>query len=213
MPSTFEAIAVLALVLLPGALFTWSFERLAGRWGAGLSDRVFRFVGSSAIFHVLVAPASYWFWSRQLPKLRAGGEDPHWSLWLAAIAYVAIPLAAGSLVGSGTRRGSKWATWVTGPDPAPRAWDYLFQGERDGWIRLRLKSGSWLAGGYATSTNGLKSYSAGYPEAQDLYLATAIRVDEDSGAFLLDEDGNPESLAGGLLVRWEEIEYLEFIDA
>lgn len=213
MPSTFEAVAVLALVLLPGALYTWSFERLAGRWGAAFSDRVFRFVGASAIFQAAAAPASFWFVSHQWPKFRSGGEDPSWGLWLVAIVYVAVPLAAGSLVGSGTRKGAKWATFVTGPDPAPRAWDYLFQGERDGWIRLRLKSGSWLAGGYATASNGLKSYTAGYPEAQDLYLATAIRVDEDSGEFLLDEAGELQQLAGGLLVRWDEVEYLEFIDA
>lgn len=213
MPSSFEAIAALALALLPGAIYTWSFERLAGRWGAAFSDRAIRFVGASAVVHTVAAPASYWFWSHQWPKLRSGTADPSWLLWLLAIAYIAIPFTAGSLVGRGTRRGSTWASWVTGPDPAPRAWDYLFQGERDGWVRLRLKSGSWLAGGYATATNGLKSYTAGYPEAQDLYLATAIQVDEATGDFLLDKDGAPVPLAGGLLVRWEEVEYLEFIDA
>ena len=80
-------------------------------------------------------------------------------------------------------------------------------------MRLRLKSGSWLAGGYATATNGLKSYSAGYPEAQDLYLATAVLVDDASGEFVFGANGEPEPTGGGLLVRWEEIEYLEFIDA
>jgi len=212
-PSSFEAIAVLALALLPGAIYTWSFERQAGRWGAGFSDRAIRFVGASAVIHALAAPASYWFWSRQWPKLRLGAADPSWWLWALAIAYIAIPFATGSVVGWGTRGGQKWASWVTGPDPAPRAWDYLFQGERDGWVRLRLKSGSWLAGGYATATNGLKSYTAGYPETQDLYLATAIQVDEATGDFVVDKDGSPIPLAGGLLVRWEEVEYLEFIDA
>jgi hypothetical protein len=132
---------------------------------------------------------------------------------MLAIAYVAVPMAVGSAVEHGTRKGATWAVWITGPDPAPRAWDYLFQGERDGWIRLRLKSGSWLGGGYATAMNGMKSYTAGYPEAQDLHLATAVLVDESTGQFLLDEQGSPTPSGGGLLVRWEEVEYLEFIDA
>ena len=55
-------------------------------------------------------------------------------------------------------------------------------------------------GGYGSST-------------QDLYLATAIQVDEATGDFVVDKDGSPIPLAGGLLVRWEEVEYLEFIDA
>ena len=47
MPNTFQALAVLLVALLPGALYVWSFERQAGRWGIGLSDRVLRFVGGS----------------------------------------------------------------------------------------------------------------------------------------------------------------------
>ena len=51
MPDTFQAIAVLAVALLPGALHVWAFERQAGRWGIGLSDRLLRFVGGSVLFH------------------------------------------------------------------------------------------------------------------------------------------------------------------
>lgn len=43
---------------------------------------------------------------------------------------MAIPILIGTIVGYGTRRRWRWASLVTGPDPAPRAWDYLFQGER-----------------------------------------------------------------------------------
>ena len=214
MPSTFQALAVLVVALLPGAIYIWSFERLVGRWGAGLADRVFRFIGSSAIFQALGAPVTFWFWDQQWPQLQAGEGDPSWWLWALAVAYVAIPMAAGSGVGAATRRGYKLASVFTGPDPAPRAWDYLFQGQKDGWVRMRLKSGSWLGGAYATGTSGLKSYSAGYPEAQDLYLATAVALDDATGAFLLDPvSGDPQVTGGGLLVRWDEIEYLEFIDA
>jgi hypothetical protein len=33
---TFQAIAVTVLAVLPGALYTWSFEREVGNWGVGL---------------------------------------------------------------------------------------------------------------------------------------------------------------------------------
>lgn len=213
MPSTFEALAVLVIALLPGALYIWSFERLAGRWGATLSDRVFRFVGSSAVLHALGAPATYWFWSTQRKALTARG-DPSWWLWLLVVGYVAVPFVIGSLVGYGTRHEWAWTRVVTGPDPAPRAWDYLFQGERDGWVRLKLKSGPWIGGGYATGAEAdLKSYTAGYPEPQDIYLAAAVVLDADTGEFTFGPDGKPLRTGSGLLVRWEEVEYLEFIDA
>lgn len=135
-----------------------------------------------------------------------------WRLWAFAIAYVLLPMAAGTLVGAATRQRRPWSRWFTGPDPAPRAWDHLFQHQADGWIRLRLKSGIWIGGAYANA-NGRRSYAAGYPEPQDLFLAAAAKIDPDSGAFATGDDGNPIVLDGSLLVRWEEVEYLEFIDA
>lgn len=212
MPTSFQGLAVLVGALLPGALYLWSFERLAGRWGATLTDRLLRFVGGSAILHALFAPATYWFWSTWWPHVSAGHRLPWW-LWAVAVGYVAVPVVCGMLVGHGTRNGWRWVGLITGPDPAPRAWDYLFQGERDGWVRLKLKSGTWIAGGYATSSSGLRSYSAGYPEPQDLYLATTAAVDPETGEFVLDESGQAQLQDGGVLVRWDEVEYLEFTDA
>lgn len=211
MPTSFEAAAVLLVALIPGALYIWSFERMAGRWGIGLSDRIFRFVGASAIIHAVLAPASYWLWSSKWPSIAEGDSNPMW-LWLVTAAYVAAPLLIGTGVGLATRSRFEWTLWITGPDPAPRAWDYLFQGERDGWIRIKLKSGTWVGGAYATYED-LKSYSAGYPEAQDLFLARTVALDPTSGEFVFDADGTVRFGAGGLLVRWEEVEYLEFIDA
>lgn len=146
MPSTFQAVLVIVVALLPGALYVWAFERQAGRYGIALSDRVLRFVVGSAVL----------------------------------LAVFASPL-------------------------------YLFQYHVDGWIRCRLKSGTWLGGAY--SANGKRSYAAGYPHPQDHYLAASVDVDPETGEFGLDDDGRPPLGSGGLLVRWEEVEYLEFIDS
>ncbi|MBA4608035.1 MULTISPECIES: DUF6338 family protein [Aeromicrobium] len=209
MPSTMHALGVVLLALLPGALYSWAFERIVGRWGSGASDRLFRFVGGSAVLHALFAPATWWLWSTHLPLARA--DPPSWWAWPTALLYVAVPLVAGTAVGWGTRSRQRWALAITGPDPAPRAWDHLFQGPRNGWIRLRLKSGTWLGGAYASSGE-LKSYASGYPEPEDLFLAAVAEVDPATGEFELSGSGRP-ILGRGLLVRFQEVEYLEFIDA
>lgn len=211
MPDTFQAVAVAVAALLPGALYVWAFERQAGRWGIGLSDRLLRFVGGSALFHAVAAPVTYWIWAEQAPRVRAG--DPvSWWLWLLVVAYVAVPTVTGTVVGRGVRAERRWTAWFTGPDPAPRAWDHLFGQRADGWVRLRMKSGVWLGGAYADA-NGRRSYAAGYPESQDLFLAAAVELDQETGEFVTDAEGNVTLLEGGILLRWDEVEHLEFIDA
>lgn len=211
MPDTFQAVAVLVVALLPGALYAWAFERQAGRWGVGLSDRLLRFVGSSALFHAAAAPLTYWLWAAQWQEVRSG-EAVSWWLWPLVLAYAAFPMTGGTVVGRGARGEKAWTAIFTGPDPAPRAWDHLFGRKADGWVRLRMKSGGWIGGAYADA-NGRRSYAAGYPEPQDLYLAAAVELDPETGEFVLGDDGNVALLEGGILVRWEEVEHLEFIDA
>jgi hypothetical protein len=50
---------VISLLVLPGALYTWGIERVIGHWGVGLADRLLRFIGISACFHVALAPLNY----------------------------------------------------------------------------------------------------------------------------------------------------------
>lgn len=212
MPDTLEAIAALIVALLPGALYTWSFERLVGRWGIGLSDRSLRFIGISALFHAACAPLTYWLWGEFWQTGRVpDGEPVSLSLWAVPLLYVIVPVAIGTTVAFGHGRGAKWAKVFTGSDPAPRAWDYLFQGHPDGWVRCRMKTGVWIGGAFADS-DGRRSYVAGYPESPDIYLARAVDIDPDTGEFTL-LDGKPSLRESGLLLRWDEVEYLEFIDA
>ncbi len=214
MPETFQALGVFILALLPGALYVWSFERLAGAWGTRFADRLVRFVGVSAVFHALIAPVTYRLWIEFVISGRLAREDvPLW-LWPAALLYIAVPILAGTLIGFGTRRGWRWTKIFTGPEPAPRAWDHLFARRPDGWILLHLKSGVWLGGAYAAdATGGQKSYAAGYPDEQDLYLAEAAEVDPITGQFVYGADGRPKRTGSGILIRWSEVEHLEFTEA
>jgi hypothetical protein len=56
---SFQAALVTSLLVLPGALYTWGIERVIGHWGVGLADRLLRFIGISACFHVALAPLTY----------------------------------------------------------------------------------------------------------------------------------------------------------
>lgn len=82
MPSSFQAAAVIAVALLPGALYVWAFERLVGRYGIGLSDRVLRFVGGSAIFLAVLAAPLYALHVDYTADLLASRDVP---LWLALV--------------------------------------------------------------------------------------------------------------------------------
>ena len=87
MEATFEGAAVLVLALLPGAVYTWSFERIAGRWGIGLSDRLYRFFGLSAFFQAAIAPLTWKVWLKYIRYgAQSGGKLPWW-MWPALVGY------------------------------------------------------------------------------------------------------------------------------
>lgn len=213
MPSTLQAVIVTALAVLPGALYTWSFEQQAGRWGAVAGDRVQRFLGASAFFLVAELPVLYGWVYRTFVvtgDIRAGRPLPFW-VWVLPIAFVVVPVGAGQIVGRAAYHRRGWVKILTGPSPAPRAWDALFAtAELTGWIRLRLTDDSWVCGLWGPSPNtGLTSYAAGYPEGQDLLIAEVVEADGD-GEFLT-EHGLPVLTGRSLLIGWHEVRYAEFI--
>jgi hypothetical protein len=211
-PSTFQALLLFVFAVLPGALYVWAFEQQAGRWGSTTSDRLQRFFGASAIFLVVALPFLYQAYRTVIrPGHLTNGAALPWWYWLGPAIFVAVPVVSGRVVGRATLRRSRWSRFITGPSPAPRAWDHLFaRTEADGWLILRLKSGQWMGGLWGTSeTSSLTSYAAGYPEQQDLFISDLAEMED--GAFLVDEQGRPSLTGVGLLVRWDEVEYAKFI--
>lgn len=209
MASSLQALTVLVVALLPGAFFVWGFERNAGRYGIGLRDRALRLVGTSAVFLALFASALYWLYARFWDSFVMGESLPVW-LVVVPISYVAIPGSLGWMFGWQVRHGTNWARIVAGFDRAPRAWDHLFQDRGPSLVRCRMKSGSWIGGFYA-EVEGIRPYASGYPEIQELYLARSLQIDPEDGSFVSDENDELISGSGSLLMRWEEIEIMEFI--
>lgn len=98
MPESFHALLVMLVALLPGALYVWAFERQAGRYGIGLSDRLLRFVGGSSVFLAACAVPLYALWATYWDSLSRGEPVPLW-LGLVPPTYVLLPVLAGTIVG------------------------------------------------------------------------------------------------------------------
>lgn len=165
-------------------------------------------MGASAVLLCFAAGPLYWvyvnywdtFTNRQLPP---------WWFWGLPIAYIIGPGIIGGLVGYGWKQDWPGVRFFSGRNRAPRAWDRLFQDQPAGTVRCKLKSGTWLAGVYAEENGGIP-YASGYPEPQDLYLPAMIDIDSVTGDAITDEEDIPIVLDRGVLLRWEEVEFLEF---
>ena len=214
MEATITWLFVLWFSLLPGALFIWSYGMIAGRWTMRKEGGRYLLmsIGYSAIFHFLFAPFTYNLWSTYWDKISQGERVSLW-LWAALMPYLILPVGVGLLSGKATliagRNSNRWYSWtrfLAGRTQNPQAWDFLFGRDAlTGWVRLRTKEDIFIGGYY-----GPGSYVAGYPEQQDIYLSNLAEVRSDTGDFVVDHDNKPKLLNSGLLIRWDEVVYLEF---
>jgi hypothetical protein len=226
MMSTFEALVVALLAVLPGALYTLARENFGASWAwqqTDTSTQIFRFLGASAVFHAVFAPLSYRAY-QQLVVTHAATQGKTLSLWWWAVlvGYIALPYTWGALTESSRnwRDSSCWLIrWPTkvlawclslfvGKSPEPRAWDWFFSTPGlGGYVRLKLANGGgWKAGIW------VDSYASGFGVDPDLYIAEEIAIDDDGEVILDDSEARePELLGRGLLIRWSEIQYLDFM--
>lgn len=220
MISTFQALAIAVLAILPGALYTWSFEREDGPWGVGVADRLLRFVGASSVFAVVSLWPLYQGYRYYLVTgdLAAGTPLPPW-IWFLPVIYLGIPIAVGTVVGKGSRKQARWVRPITGLANAPRGWDQLFRTPKlKGYMRVRLIDDTtpptWIVGVFGKSPDNSKlpdSYAAGFPHEQDLYFWNTVDVDQD-GEAITNNEGIPTLTGAAALVRWDRVAYAEFIE-
>jgi len=211
-PTTFVALAVAVLAVLPGAAYLFAFESRSGPYKVSVPDRLIRFLVASAGIHALFAGITYYVYRSQILTGRlAEGKINPWMVELVALAYAGLPYLAGLLVGTAYDKDWRILRWAHRGSWHPRAWDHVFSEHRAGYVRLRLKSGDWIAGLYAKVDKGPGAYASAYGEEPDLFLSPSVKVDSETGEFEMDKDGIPISDGGSLLIRWAEVEYAHFV--
>lgn len=100
MISTFQALVVSLLALLPGASYTFAYERVVGRFGVSLSDRLLRFVAASALFAALLSGPGLLLYREVIVSGRLGrGDVSAFHFQLLVLAYVLVPTVTGSFIG------------------------------------------------------------------------------------------------------------------
>ncbi|MFC9841198.1 DUF6338 family protein [Rhodococcus sp. NPDC127530] len=218
-----QALAVFVTSILPGALFTFAFERENKRTTtAEFNERLLTFASTSALFGMLSTPLLYQGYRIfVVTGDLQNGEPLPWWVWAIAAGYVVVPLALGALTGMAARKRWWWARPITGPEPEPRGWDLLFKTPAlGGYVKLRLKEpgtgNPWIMGLWAKPDPGTTSllpgsYAAGYPYEQDLYLIDTCQI-TPNGTPVVDASGNAVRRGSALLVRWSEVAYAEFIE-
>lgn len=214
------------VAVVPGAAYTWSFERQAGAFGLTAVDRTMRFVVASLGFHLLLGWPEYVAWRSVADGSLSVGSFG--IAWAAVVLLVAVPSAVGWALGAlwssqhdpDRHRRLRQALRLAGrPDreaaalrlllgrtPEPRAWDYVFARSEPRLLRAQFRdTGRWVGGRF-----GSRSYAAGYPETpQDLFIEQAFLVDDD-GNFVRDGDGFIET-DSGILLRWDDIRVIEVL--
>jgi hypothetical protein len=171
----------------------------------------------------LLVPTERIDFSKELPRL-IGYSVLHYSatLWLvfvvppgisrliaAYIVVLVLPVVWSPLIVT-ARDPERWIPrFATGSivdyliKPSPRPWADIFESFTSSggcWVRIRLKSGSWVGGAVGAGTK----YGA-YPDWEQLYLAEEIEFG-DAG-----EARNLVRNTRGLFVMSSEIEFMEFL--
>jgi hypothetical protein len=202
-----QGLALALFAVLPGALYVWSYERQAGQWRVHSPDRFLLFLGVSAVLQALAAPLTFWTWRHywHSGELEADTHLPGAAYGILLL-YIVVPALLGFVVGIAAERRVPFLQSIHERTP-PRAWDYLFDAPLNAWIRMRTKRGTWLGGVVSQ-----EAWASTYPSDGDLLLPVAL-VDPDTGDWVKDENGEVEVLEDArILVRWNEIEYLQ-VDA
>ncbi|OOK65350.1 hypothetical protein BZL29_7861 [Mycobacterium kansasii] len=225
MITTFQALLIAAIAILPGSVYTIARESRGASWAWRSTDAatlLFRFLTASAFFHLLLAPIGYTAYQHVVVDHLVAPRHPFpWAWWGWLAGYIILPY----LFGLWMEAARSWKPsprrvlglpknlfiglplFVAGRANEPRAWDRLFTKNRTGYIILRLKdSDEWKAGIWYEP-----SYASAYGEDKDLYIAEQIAVNDD-GSVAVDQHGNPQYLGVGLLISWSELNYVEFVE-
>lgn len=185
--TTFEALIVALLAIVPGYITIWFWSR--NKMWRGLTNdlqTILKCLAISAALQVAIAPYTLIV----LYPIRNNPADHPWPffIWLIALVLL-LPYTAGRLLNKATEVyekvmlaaenkniGARLLRVVLPEGAPPSAWDAVFSEELpDGcFLILEYKDGSRIAGGYGKKSQVLQS-----PEPHGIYLIEEWTVDEN----------------------------------
>ena len=177
MPTTFQALLILVLFIVPGFIMMQTFT--GARAYSERSD--LKFVIQSALFGSLIHIFFAW-WTIELYSSYVDGalltdSFGQFYLWLAVVIFAA-PALAGTIAGRLARnvRISAWFLNIGIPisQRVPTAWDEVFQDGCGYWVIIELVDGSKVGGKYSTN-----SAVATSPSSRDIYIEEVYNIDEN----------------------------------
>lgn len=211
-----QALLIASLAVVPGAIYTWVFERNDGATGDRPAERLLRFVAISLLLSLVsTLPIGYWFYSTNyVTGALQRGEVSVWILYTCLGSVAIIPAILGWAAACWVEKGWYGASILASKNRRPRAWDHIFNGQSwSGRIRIQTTDGKWIIGLWmdGSSKNDLPgSFAAGYPYDQDLYFVDTYRVNQEDGSPVV-TDGEWHLTGIATLVQWQNVVLAEFM--
>jgi hypothetical protein len=205
MPTSIEALLIVALVLAPGYVFTQVIRRVLAYIAEPTDARFFlTIITMGIIIHAIMSPWSSRimddYLARTLPQNR-------WEVFAWALTTILfLPLILGEVLGK--LIAIRWVDSVVRfagfgiIDRMPSAWDFIMRQRRPAYVRIHTKDGKVLIAGIYDE----KSFVSLATGRTDIYLEQC---------WQLDEEGNfhqPYADSQGVWVSHDVMGYVEFLN-
>jgi hypothetical protein len=195
MPTSVQAVIVVALFLMPGFI---ARSVLSSVYPASEPSE-----SRLALTAITLSCVNYgiWSWLLVLSWQRDWYKSNSFLAFLAVLILFLSPvvgtLAFVKLTQTNAGRRARETFGIR--HPTPKAWDYFFGKGAACWVIATLKSGRVIGGYYGT-----ESFASSFPHEEDLYLELLCNMTPDGRLRGI----TPLTLGG--IIRMEEVELLEF---
>lgn len=195
MPTSIQAVIVIALFLMPGFIARSVLSSIYPTLQPSDSRLALTAITLSCVNY------GVWSWLLVLSWQRHWYQSNGFLAFLAVLVLLLSPvvgtLSFVKLTQSKAGRAAREALGLR--HPAPKAWDYFFGKRKACWVIVTLKSGRVIGGYYGT-----ESFASSFPHEEDLYLELLCNMTPDGRLSGI------TSLTFGGIIRMEEVELLEF---
>ena len=182
-PTTVTQVLITLVLVVPGFVYQETRIRLRGRkpHDTEPTSRLLRAIAASALFALVYALILGPYLSDAHRGQVTALAHPRISALLALAAAFGVPMLCAVIPDlprtmSGWRHPSKSLrpSELSRYDPRPSAWDVAFEGASEGFVRVRMKDGTWFAGYF-----GQSSYASSFPDPRSLFVEVGHLVDVD----------------------------------